>query len=286
MNGLKREASPEESVGSYLSRLTQTPLLTLEGERFLTVAARNGSREAREKLVEANMRLVINIARSYHCRTLPLEDLIQEGALGLIQAIERFDPTRGFRFSTYATHWIRQAIGRAIDAKSKAIRLPSHVSQTLRKIESIRESLTNELGQEPSVEQISTAIGMTPARVASLIQASQELVSLDLKVGEGDSATLGSLLRDDCHPDPEAEILKSEATDELNEIMALLSDRERRVVAMRMRDEETETKACIREQLSQELHISRERVRQIEVQALKKLRVLAQRRRQRDHLAS
>lgn len=273
-------------MGSYLARLTQTPLLTLEGEKYLTAAARDGSREAREKLVEANMRLVINIARSYHCRTLPLEDLIQEGALGLIQAIERFDPTRGFRFSTYATHWIRQAIGRAIDAKSKAIRLPSHVSQTLRKIEGIRESLTNELGHEPSVEQISTALGMTPARVAALIQASQELVSLDSKVGEGDSATLGSLLRDEYHPDPEQEILKSEAIEELNEVMALLSDRERRVVAMRMRGEESDTKSCVREQLSQELHISRERVRQIEVQAIKKLRVLAQRRKLRDYLAS
>jgi RNA polymerase primary sigma factor len=286
LNGLKQESGTEDGVGSYLSKLTQTPLLTLEGEKVLTVAARNGSREAREKLIEANMRLVINIARSYHCRTLPLEDLIQEGALGLIQAIERFDPTRGFRFSTYATHWIRQSIGRAIDAKSKAIRLPSHVSQTLRKIESIRESLMNELGYEPSVDQISTALGMTSARVAALMLASQELISLDVKVGDNDSATLGSLLRDDCHPDPEQEILKSEALAELNEVMALLSDRERRIVAMRMRGEESDTKACVREQLSQELHISRERVRQIEVQAIKKLRVLAQRRKLRDYLAS
>ena len=286
VTGTKRESGPDDGVASYLSRLTQTPLLTLESEKILTVAAREGSREARERLIESNMRLVINIARSYHCRTLPLEDLIQEGALGLIQAIERFDPTRGFRFSTYATHWIRQAIGRAIDAKSKAIRLPSHVSQTLRKIEHIKEAMMTEAGQEPTVEQISAALGMTPTRVAALIQASQELVSLDIRVGDGESATLGSLLKDEGQSDPEQEVLKAEALEELNEVMAMLSERERRVVAMRMRGEESDTKSCVREQLSQELRISRERVRQIEVQAIKKLRVLAQRRKLRDFLAT
>ena len=141
-------------------------------------------------------------------------------------------------------------------------------------------------GQEPTVELISAALGMTPTRVAALIQASQELVSLDIRVGDGESATLGSLLRDDCHPDPEQEVLKAEALDELNEVMAMLSDRERRVVAMRMRGEESDTKFCVREQLSQELRISRERVRQIEVQAIKKLRVLAQRRKLREFLAT
>ena len=143
----------EEGLPSYLSRLTQVPLLSVEDEILLTSAARRGDKLARERLIEANMRLVINIAKGYKSRAIPLEDLIQEGAIGLMQAAERFDPDRGFRFSTYATHWIRQAIGRAIDNKSKSIRLPAHVSQTIRRIERERANYLRETGIEPSSEQ-------------------------------------------------------------------------------------------------------------------------------------
>lgn len=152
----------EESVPSYLNRLTRTPLLTPEEEVELTRAVQKGDERARMRLIESNMRLVINIAKSYRNRSIPLEDLIQEGAIGLMQAAERFDPDKGYRFSTYATHWIRQAIGRAIDNKSKAIRLPAHVSQSLRKIERERLRLARELGKDPSLDQLATALASRP----------------------------------------------------------------------------------------------------------------------------
>ena len=142
----------EDGLPSYLSRLTQAPLLSADEEVVLTRAVQQGDIKARQRLIESNMRLVINIAKTYRNRAIPLEDLIQEGAIGLMQAAERFDPDKGFRFSTYATHWIRQAIGRAIDNKSKAIRLPAHVSQSLRRIEKERVRLARELGYEPCVD--------------------------------------------------------------------------------------------------------------------------------------
>src|SRR3954468_18700804 len=170
----------DDAVPSYLSRLTQAPLLTPEEEISLTKAVQNGDERARQRLIESNMRLVINIAKSYRNRAIPLEDLIQEGAIGLMQAAERFDPDKGFRFSTYATHWIRQAIGRAIDNKSKAIRLPAHVSQSLRRIEKERTRLSRELGQDPTPEQIASAMGISPKKLLTLMQSSQELLSLDM----------------------------------------------------------------------------------------------------------
>jgi RNA polymerase primary sigma factor len=163
----------DEGIPSYLSRLTQAPLLTAEEESELTRAVQKGDRAARQKLVESNMRLVINIAKSYRNRAIPLEDLIQEGAIGLMQAAERFDPDKGFRFSTYATHWIRQSIGRAIDNKSKAIRLPAHVSQSLRRIEKERARLLREMGSDPTPEQLAYAIGISPKKLQTLIQSSQ-----------------------------------------------------------------------------------------------------------------
>ena len=176
LSTMSRDANvPEEGIPSYLNRLTQAPLLAAEEEKALSIAAQAGCRVSRERLVESNMRLVINIAKGYHSRSIPLEDLIQEGAIGLMYAIERFDPTKGFRFSTYATHWIRQTIGRAIDSKAKAIRLPAHISQSLRRVEKARQALMREMGREPTVEQLSEALGLTPKRLVTLIQASQEL---------------------------------------------------------------------------------------------------------------
>ena len=147
----QRQSQPEESFPGYLSRLTLEPLLTVEAETELTKAARQGDAGARKRLIESNMRLVINIAKGYNCRQIPLEDLIQEGAIGLMQATERFDPDRGFRFSTYATHWIRQAIGRAIDNKGKSIRLPAHVSQSIRRIEKEKENYLYEFTSHKSL---------------------------------------------------------------------------------------------------------------------------------------
>jgi RNA polymerase primary sigma factor len=272
----------EDGIPSYLSRLTQTPLLTPEEEVTLTRAVQNGDRGAKQKLIEANMRLVINIAKTYRNRSIPLEDLIQEGAIGLMQAAERFDPDKGFRFSTYATHWIRQAIGRAIDNKSKAIRLPAHVSQSLRKVEKERQRLMREMGQEPTTEQLAAAMGVSAKKLLTLLQSSQDLLSLDMTVGDSGGMTLGGLIKDNSNADPEEMVLTQELVEELHRILLELNEREQRVMLRRFRFDGSDTP--LQEDIAKELKLSRERVRQIEVQAIKKLRALAQRRRLRDML--
>jgi RNA polymerase primary sigma factor len=274
----------DEGIPSYLSRLTQAPLLTAEEESELTRAVQKGDRAARQKLVESNMRLVINIAKSYRNRAIPLEDLIQEGAIGLMQAAERFDPDKGFRFSTYATHWIRQSIGRAIDNKSKAIRLPAHVSQSLRRIEKERARLLREMGSDPTPEQLAYAIGISPKKLQTLIQSSQELLSLDMTLGEGSGMTLGGLLRDNSQSDPETIVFTQEMIEELQRIICELNEREQHVMRLRFRLDGS-SESVLQDDIAREMKLSRERVRQIELQAIKKLRALAQRRRLREMLS-
>jgi RNA polymerase primary sigma factor len=274
----------DEGIPSYLSRLTQAPLLTAEEESQLTRAVQKGDRDARQKLIESNMRLVINIAKSYRNRAIPLEDLIQEGAIGLMQAAERFDPDKGFRFSTYATHWIRQSIGRAIDNKSKAIRLPAHVSQSLRRIEKERSRLLREMGSDPTPEQLAYAIGISPKKLQTLIQSSQELLSLDMTLGEGSGMTLGGLLRDNSQGDPETIVFGQEMIEELQRIICELNEREQHVMRLRFRLDGS-SESVLQDDIAREMKLSRERVRQIELQAIKKLRALAQRRRLREMLS-
>jgi RNA polymerase primary sigma factor len=281
---MSRQYEHEEGIPSYLGRLTKAPLLSAAEERDLTRAAQNGDPAARERLIESNMRLVINIAKNYRNKAIPFEDLIQDGAIGLMHAVERFNPALGYRFSTYATHWIRQSIGRAIDNKAKAIRLPAHISQTLRKIERAKDKVVMECGHEPTQEQIAKELGISSKRLLELVQASQELLSLDMRVGEGENTALGSLIKDDACTDPETAALDAETLDELLEIVRELSVREQRVMMFRLKLTEPAAGASFRDELSQEFQISRERVRQIEIQAIKKLRAIAQRRRLREAL--
>lgn len=273
--------APEEVLPSYLSRLTQVPLLSVEEEISLTSAAKNGDESARKKLIEANMRLVINIAKGYKSRTIPLEDLIQEGAIGLMQAAERFDPNRGFRFSTYATHWIRQAIGRAIDNKSKSIRLPAHVSQSIRKIERERAKYIRETGFEPTTEQLAKVMGITEKKLILIISSAQELLSLDNPIGDGTGSTLGSLIRDHGDYDPEDKAMNEAVIDELKRVLSELNEREQQVMELRFRMDGIEMQP---DEIAAELKISRERVRQIETQAIRKLRIIAKNKRLRDFL--
>lgn len=272
----------EEGLPSYLNRLTQEPLLTAQQEDWLTRRVQEGDKAARQRLVEANMRLVINIARSYRNKAVPLEDLIQEGAIGLMQAAERFDPARGFRFSTYATHWIRQAIGRAIDNKAKAIRIPAHVSQTMRRIEREKLRLVSENGVEPSADQIAEAMGMSVKKLNTIISSCQEMLSLDMNVGEAGNTTLGGLIKDES-ADPEDQVLSEEVKAELRQIFRELNDRERCVMELRFQLDPNST--MLQEDVAKQMNITRERVRQIEMQALKKLRILAQQRRLREILS-
>jgi len=282
MSAQSHMSDPEDGIPSYLSRLTQAPLLKPEEEAELTRAVQAGDKQAKQRLIESNMRLVINIAKTYRNRAIPLEDLIQEGAIGLMQAAERFDPDKGFRFSTYATHWIRQAIGRAIDNKSKAIRLPAHISQSLRRIEKERLRLARELGYDPSPEQVAAAMGISPKKLLTLLQSSQELLSLDMAVGDSGGMTLGGLLKDNTNSDPETLMLSQEVVMELQRIMLELNEREQRVMRLRFKLDGSEPP--LQEDVAREMKLSRERVRQIEVQAIKKLRALAQRRRLREML--
>lgn len=273
----------DDGIPSYLGKLTQSPLLSAEEEIVLTHAIQRGDRKAKQRLIESNMRLVINIAKNYRNRAVALEDLIQEGALGLMQAAERFDPDKGFRFSTYATHWIRQAIGRAIDNKSKAIRLPAHVSQSLRKIERERLRLARDLGHDPTPDQLASAMGITASKLMALLQSSQDLLSLDMAVGESSNVTLGGLIRDDNLHDAESTVLSQEVMLELQRIILELNDREQRVMRLRFRLDGSNN-AALQDDLAKELKLSRERIRQIEAQAIKKLRDLAKRRQLRDIL--
>lgn len=283
---MRHHTDHDEAIPSYLTRLTQAPLLTPDEEVELTCQAQGGDERARQRLIESNMRLVINIAKSYRSRAIPLEDLIQEGAIGLMHAVQRFDPSKGFRFSTYATHWIRQSIGRALDNKAKAIRLPAHISQSLRKVEREKMRLMRDLGTEPSHEQLAIALGISPKKLTLLMQSSHDLLSLDMRVGDNESTTLGHLLRDDKSVSPEDKILNDERMIELREILSELTDRERRVMTQRIRmEEDDEELTSFRDRLAEEMQLSRERIRQIEIQAIKKLRVVAQRRKFKEMLS-
>ncbi|MEQ1821846.1 MAG: RNA polymerase sigma factor RpoD/SigA [Fimbriimonadaceae bacterium] len=272
----------EDGIPNYLNRLTQEPLLTAQQEEELTRRVQLGDKAARQRLVECNMRLVINIARGYKHKSVALEDLIQEGAIGLMQAAERFDPDRGFRFSTYATHWVRQSIGRAIDNKAKAIRIPAHVAQTMRKIERERTKLAAELGYDPTLEQIAESMGTVVQKLAVTMSSCQDLLSLDMSVGDSGATTLGGLIKDN-GPDPEGQVISEEVKAELRQIFRELSDRERCV--MEMRFQLNGGSPAFQDDVAKEMNITRERVRQIEVQALKKLRLLAQQRKLREILS-
>lgn len=270
----KEPIDNDNGLPSYVGRLTSVPLLSSEEEIRLATASQRGCDASRRRLIEANMRLVVNIAKSYYAKSVPFEDLIQEGAIGLMHAVQRFDPEKGYKFSTYATHWIRQAIGRAIDNKSKPIRIPAHVSQTLRKIDKARSATANKLGKEPTSEQVASEMGMSLRRLQMLVQSSQDMLSLDMKVGN-DNVTLGSLIQDNNCEDAAAQVLNNEVMDQLHECMSLLNEREQIVMRHKLKMNEAEP-SDIREEIAAELKMSRERVRQVEIQAIKKLRRLAQ----------
>ncbi len=277
-----RKAAPAE-VPSLLNRLTRVALLTPEEELELAERARKGDEEAKQKLVEANMRLVMNIAKHYRNALVPFEDLVQEGAIGLMNAVERYDPSKGYRFSTYATHWIRQAIGRAIDNKAKTVRIPAHVAEQLRRMERERERLRRETGDEPSIEQLAKAMGVSPKKILQLQQAAQEPLSLDMLVGEEEDTSLGSLIHDQNVRDPEEVMLEMERRKVLDELLQTeLTDRERQVIIRRLGYGDQEEQVL--QEIGEALKISRERVRQIEAQAMRKLKDAAKRRGLREYL--
>jgi RNA polymerase primary sigma factor len=271
----------EDGIPSFLNRLTLTPLLKAEEEAFLSRAMKAGDEKARRKMIEANMRLVINIAKGYKSQHISTEDLIQEGAIGLMHAADRFDPDRGFRFSTYATHWIRQSIGRALDNKSKAIRIPAHVTQTLRRAERERIDYVQENGYEPTLGQLALRLNISLEKLQTVYASSLDVISLDLPVGDANAQTLGGMIADSSENSPEKCSQRAAIQRELQEIIRELDVKEQDVMFMKFRADGVEFST---EEMASALGMSRDRVKKIEVQAIKKLRIIAERKRLREIL--
>ncbi|MCC6442251.1 MAG: sigma-70 family RNA polymerase sigma factor [Armatimonadetes bacterium] len=263
----------EDSAQSYLRQLGGYRLLTPDEEIELAKRIEAGDENAKKKMIEANLRLVVKIAKKYASSGIAFEDLVQEGTLGLMTAVEKFDYRKGYRFSTYATHWIRQAIGKAIDNQGRTIRLPIHVSDVLRKLERSRAVLSRELGRQPSAEELAVEMGISPKKVANLLQISQEPLSLDVLVGEEEDTPLIGVLHDRNASDPEQMAIGTGVRTALEDLLKVLSPRERIVIQKRFGFDEDGRHTL--QQVGNQLDISREGVRQVEARALRKLRMAA-----------
>jgi len=246
------------------------PLLTVHQEIDLTQRIRGGDEGARERMIEANLRLVVSIARHYNCRGMTFEDVVQEGILGLMAAINKFDPTKGFRFSTYATYWIRQAIVRAIEKQSRMIRLPTYAYHAVGKLERSSMQLSDKLGRQPTSEELAAETTLSVSTVNALLQSIQEPVSLDVLLGEAEDYTLGDLQLDSEAQDPEDYALQTADRENLTRILGVLKPKERTVIENRygLRDGRVHSL----KELAEELNMSREGIRHIETRALRKLR--------------
>ncbi|MGB9620471.1 MAG: sigma-70 family RNA polymerase sigma factor [Armatimonadota bacterium] len=269
------EALPEasdigDSMDMYLNRIGRWPLLDAEEERALARRAKHGDEEAKKKLIESNLKLVVSVAKVYSRSGVPLPDLIQEGNIGLIKAVDSFDPEKGFRFSTYAVAWIRQAITRAIERQGRAIRVPSYVIQAIHKLHKIGSAFLNDWGRDPTVEELCELTGLSREKVIRLLEASEALVSLDDSASEEGTVSLLERLIQAGGSNPEEDALQSEGLAILHQLMSWLSPQERLIIEKRfgLKDGVTSTL----QEIGQQLHITRERVRQLEARALKKLR--------------
>jgi RNA polymerase primary sigma factor len=266
-----REAEAPELLSSYFARINNGALLTHAEEVNLSKRADAGDAKARRRLVEKNLRLVVSVAKRYRGYGVPFEDLIQEGNIGLMKAVEKFDPDRGWRFSTYATWWVRQAIGRAVADKGRTIRLPVHMGEKMRKMARTYNGLSAELGREPTDEEVAGRLGWTVERVRDLKSAMPDATSLDIPLGsEEDASELGSLVEDQASSDVSEAVVRDMEVGWLGEAMWRLPERHRRVLIKRYGFDEEETATLA--QLAEELRVSKERIRQIQREAEHMLR--------------
>ena len=272
----------DDPVKAYLKEIGQVPLLSAEEEQTLARAARAGDADARRRLSEANLRLVVSVAKRYAGRGLPFLDLIQEGNLGLMKAAEKFEPDRGFKFSTYATWWIRQSITRAIADQGRTIRIPVHLVEHINRVRKTAGELLRKNGREPTAEEIAVRLEMEPDRVRELLQLAQEPVSLETPVGEEEDAHLEDFIQDEDAGIPVDEAGRQLLRRELMSVLKSLTPREERVITLRFGLDDGRPRTL--EELGKEFNVTRERIRQIEAKALRKLRHPSRAKRLRDYL--
>ena len=262
--------SIDDPVKVYLKEIGSFPLLSLEEEVELAEKILQGDSFAKKKLAEANLRLVVSIAKRYVGRGMLFLDLIQEGNLGLIKAVEKFDHTKGFKFSTYATWWIRQAITRAIADQARTIRIPVHMVETINKVKKVQSQLLHKNGQEPSVEDLAEELDMPQEKVREILKVAQEPISLESPIGEEEDSHLGDFIPDSDAPIPEEAATHALLKEQLGEVLATLTPREAKVLSLRFGIEDGRPRTL--EEVGKEFNVTRERIRQIEAKALRKLR--------------
>ena len=272
----------EDPVRMYLKEIGKVPLLTAEEEIELAKRMEAGDEEAKKKLAEANLRLVVSIAKRYVGRGMLFLDLIQEGNLGLLKAVEKFDYRKGYKFSTYATWWIRQAITRAIADQARTIRIPVHMVETINKLIRVSRQLLQELGREPTSEEIAEEMNMPVERVREILKISQEPVSLETPIGEEEDSHLGDFIQDENVPVPADAAASALLREQLQEVLETLTEREQKVLRLRFGLDDGRTRTL--EEVGKEFNVTRERIRQIEAKALRKLRHPSRSRKLKDYL--
>ena len=274
--------STDDPVRMYLKEIGKVPLLTPEEEIALAVKMSEGDEEAKHRMTEANLRLVVSIAKRYVGRGMLFLDLIQEGNLGLIKAVEKFDYTKGYKFSTYATWWIRQAITRAIADQARTIRIPVHMVETINKTIRVSRQLLQELGHDPSAEEIAAEMGMPVEKVRDILKIAQEPVSLETPIGEEEDSHLGDFIPDEDASEPSEAASFSLLREQLEEVLDTLAPREKKVLELRFGIVDGRTRTL--EEVGKEFNVTRERIRQIEAKALRKLRHPSRSKKLRDFL--
>ena len=274
--------SIEDPVRMYLKEIGKVPLLSAEEEIELAKKMEQGDENAKKRLAEANLRLVVSIAKRYVGRGMLFLDLIQEGNLGLIKAVEKFDYRKGYKFSTYATWWIRQAITRAIADQARTIRIPVHMVETINKLIRVSRQLLQELGREPTPEEIAEEMDMPVDRVREILKISQEPVSLETPIGEEEDSHLGDFIQDDNVPVPADAAAFTLLKEQLVEVLGTLTEREQKVLRLRFGLDDGRARTL--EEVGKEFNVTRERIRQIEAKALRKLRHPSRSRKLKDYL--
>ena len=275
-------AAMDDPVKVYLKEIGRVPLLTPEEEIELAIRIADNDEKAKKRLAEANLRLVVSIAKRYVGRGMQFLDLIQEGNLGLIKAVDKFDYTKGFKFSTYATWWIRQAITRGIADTAKTIRVPVHMVETINKTLRTSRMLLQELGREPTNEEIAKKMNMPVAKIDEILKTSRDPVSLDTPIGEEEDSHLGDFIQDDNVPVPADAAAFTMLKEQLEDVLSTLTDREQKVLRLRFGLDDGRARTL--EEVGKEFNVTRERIRQIEAKALRKLRHPSRSRKLKDYL--